>query len=88
MSVMSELHQTMHERGSGRHSYGCSSVVNAVMLQYELAGHGLYTDIRRSSGGMYVCNHAIKRVAKPSFMERWLEQAPKQLSSNSWDVIP
>jgi hypothetical protein len=79
MSVMSELHQTMHERGNGRHSYGCSSVINAVLLQYELAGHGLFTNILRSKGGMYVCNHAIKRATKPSFMERWLEQAPKEL---------
>lgn len=79
MSAMSELHQTMHERGNGRSSYGCSSIVNAVLLQYELAGHGLYTDVRRSSGGMYVCNHAIKRVTKPTFMERWLEQAPQTI---------
>lgn len=79
MSVMSELHQTMHERGNGRHSYGCSSVINAVLLQYELAGHGLFTSIHRAKGGMYVCNHNIKRVTKPSFMERWLDQAPKEL---------
>lgn len=79
MSVMSELHMTMHERGNGRHSYGCSSVINAVLLQYELAGHGLFTDIHVAKGGMYVCNHAIKRATKPSFMERWLEQSPKEL---------
>lgn len=79
MSVMSELHQTMNERGTGKHSYGCSSVVNAVCLQFELASHGLYTNIQRSKGGTYVCSHAIKRVSKPTFMERWLEQVPQGL---------
>lgn len=87
MSVMSELHQDMHERGQGKHNYGCSSVVNAVCLQFELAGHGLYTNIQRSKGGTYVCSHAIKRVGgsasglKPTFMERWLEQVPQGLRS-------
>lgn len=80
MSVMSELHQVMSEHGRGRHSYGCSSVINAVCLQFELAGHGLYTDIQRAKGGRYLCNHTIKRASKPSFMERWLEQAPKDLT--------
>jgi hypothetical protein len=61
-------------------NYACSSVINAVCLQYQLAGHGLYTSIQRSTGGKYVCTHAIKRVTKPTFMERWLEQAPKGLT--------
>lgn len=88
MSAMSELRQTMHERGDGRHSYGCSSIVNAVLLQFELADHGLYTRIERSSGGTYVCCHAIKRVTKPTFKEQWLAQTPKQLTpSTAWDVV-
>lgn len=79
MSVMSELHQELYERRSLRLSYGCKSVVNAICLQFELAGHDLYTDVTRSKGGMYVCTHTIKRATKPSFMEQWAQQTPKEL---------
>lgn len=40
--------------------YGCSSVVKAVVLQFELAGHGLQTDIKRSSGGQWVVEAQVK----------------------------
>lgn len=62
-----------------KRTYGCSSVVNAVCLQYELAGHGMFTDLKRSRGGLWLVEHAIKRITKPTFIERWLEQAPKEL---------
>lgn len=70
-----------------KQTYGCTSIINAVCLQFELAGHGLYTSVKRSGKG-YVCCHAIKRVTKPTFMEQWLAQAPKQLANGpAWDVV-
>jgi hypothetical protein len=44
-----------------KRTYGCSTIINAVNLQFELAGHGLYTDLKRSPGGMWLAEHAIKR---------------------------
>lgn len=61
-------------------AYGCTTIVNAVCLQFELAGHGLYTDIRCSRGGMWLCEAALKRPEHSTFRQRWMDQAPKELS--------
>lgn len=45
-----------------KRTFGCSSIINAVNLQFELAGHNLYTDIKRAKGGLWLCEHAIKRA--------------------------
>jgi hypothetical protein len=62
-----------------KRTYGCTSVVNAVCLQFELAGPGLFTSIHRSKSGMWLCEAAIKRPELSSFKRQWLEQAPKGL---------
>lgn len=41
--------------------YGCSTIVKAVVLQFELAGHGLGTRLVRSSGGQWVVEARIVR---------------------------
>lgn len=46
----------VHIRG-----YGCSSIINALCLQFELAGHGLKTGIKRSMGGQWVVEAKIER---------------------------
>lgn len=45
----------MHKGGA----YGCSDIIKAINLQFELAGHGIYTDVVRSLHG-YAC-----KVVKP-----------------------
>lgn len=45
-----------------KRTFGCTSIVNAVSLQFELAGHGLFTDLKRSKGGQWLCEHAVKRA--------------------------
>lgn len=44
--------------------YGCSSVVNAIVLQYDLAGHGLTTKILRAKGGMWVVEATLGERAR------------------------
>jgi len=44
-----------------KRTYGCSTIINAVNLQFELAGHGLYTNLKRAPGGMWLAEHTIKR---------------------------
>lgn len=44
--------------------YGCSSVVNAIVLQFDLAGHGLKTKILRAKGGMWVVEATLGERAR------------------------
>lgn len=57
--------------------FGCTSVIAAVNLQFELAGHGLYTDVKRS-GKQWVCDHVVKRPENTvtPFRKQWNAQTP------------
>ena len=68
--------------------YGCSSVVAAVNLQFELAGHGLDTNIIHD-GKRWVCERAIHRVSPDTvtpFRRQWAQQAPQSLSTGTFPV--
>lgn len=75
-----------------KRTFGCSSIINAVNLQFYLAGHGVYTDLKRAQGGLWLCEHAILRPVVPDtvtvglpnaqtpFKRQWDAQAPRSLS--------
>lgn len=54
--------------------YGCSSIINALCLQFELAGHGLKTGIKRSMGGQWVVEAKIDRPEQTSVKRSWRDK--------------
>lgn len=72
-----------------KRTFGCSSIINAVNLQFELAGHGVYTDLKRNDGAtMWLCEHAIKRDHRTALMKSWMEQAPESLCGRDTVTTP
>ena len=74
-----------------RQRFGCTSVVAAVNLQFELAGHGLYTDLRRSKGGVWLCDLVVKRPevrTMTPFKSQWMKQIPRGLCQCNQGRLP